>query len=138
MRAIILAGGQGRRLAPYTTVLPKPLMPIGEIPILEIVERQLKHAGFDDITLAVGIDFSASHNINFLGELYAKKSYSGSIDRIEPRFGYRIRMGENLFTTAGAGLDIRNSSPEFRLWLTVSYFLSPEKKKIKRIEEIED
>ena len=92
----------------------------------------------DDITFAVGIDFSASHNINFLGELYGKKSYSGRIDRVEPRFGYRIRMGETLFTTVGAGLDIRHSSPEFRLWLTVSYFLSPEKKIIKRIEEIEN
>jgi NDP-sugar pyrophosphorylase family protein len=54
MKAVILAGGQGRRLAPYTTVLPKPLMPVGDIPILEIVIRQLVHAGFDDITLAVG------------------------------------------------------------------------------------
>jgi len=54
MRAIILAGGKGTRLAPYTTILPKPLMPIGDIPILEIVMRQLAHYGFDDITLAVG------------------------------------------------------------------------------------
>jgi NDP-sugar pyrophosphorylase family protein len=54
MKAVILAGGQGRRLAPYTTVFPKPLMPIGDIPILEVVVRQLKHAGFDEITVAVG------------------------------------------------------------------------------------
>ncbi len=54
MKAVILAGGKGRRLAPYTTVLPKPLMPIGDIPILEVVVRQLKHAGFDEITMAVG------------------------------------------------------------------------------------
>jgi NDP-sugar pyrophosphorylase family protein len=54
MKAIILAGGKGTRLAPYTTVLPKPLMPIGDVPILEIVIRQLGHHGFDDITLAVG------------------------------------------------------------------------------------
>ncbi|MCZ2127900.1 MAG: NTP transferase domain-containing protein [Anaerolineales bacterium] len=54
MRAIILAGGKGTRLAPYTTVLPKPLMPIGEMPILEIVIRQLQKKGFDDITLATG------------------------------------------------------------------------------------
>ncbi len=53
-RAIILAGGRGSRLAPYTTVLPKPLMPVGDRPILEIVLRQLGSAGFDDITLAVG------------------------------------------------------------------------------------
>jgi NDP-sugar pyrophosphorylase family protein len=54
MRAIVLAGGKGTRLAPYTTVLPKPLMPIGEMPILEIVIRQLQKHGFDDLTLAVG------------------------------------------------------------------------------------
>lgn len=54
MKAIILAGGKGRRLAPYTAILPKPLMPIGDIPILEVVIRQLRHAGFTDITLAVG------------------------------------------------------------------------------------
>jgi NDP-sugar pyrophosphorylase family protein len=54
MRAIVLAGGKGTRLAPYTTVLPKPLMPIGEMPILEIVIRQLQKHGFDNLTLAVG------------------------------------------------------------------------------------
>ena len=54
MRAVILAGGKGTRLAPYTTVLPKPLMPIGEMPILEIVIRQLERRGFNDLTLAVG------------------------------------------------------------------------------------
>jgi len=52
-RAIILAGGKGTRLRPYTTVLPKPLMPIGEYPILEVVIRQLVKAGFNRITLAV-------------------------------------------------------------------------------------
>lgn len=52
-RAVILAGGKGTRLRPYTVVLPKPLMPIGEYPILEIIIRQLAQAGFDHITLAV-------------------------------------------------------------------------------------
>lgn len=52
-RAVILAGGIGSRLRPYTVVLPKPLMPIGEYPILEVVIRQLVHCGFDHITLAV-------------------------------------------------------------------------------------
>jgi NDP-sugar pyrophosphorylase family protein len=51
---VVLAGGKGTRLAPYTTVLPKPLMPIGDIPILEIVLRQLAYHGFFEVTLAVG------------------------------------------------------------------------------------
>jgi NDP-sugar pyrophosphorylase family protein len=54
MRAIILAGGKGTRLLPYTTVLPKPLMPIGQQPIVEVVIRQLHHNGFNRITLALG------------------------------------------------------------------------------------
>ncbi len=52
-RAIILAGGKGTRLRPFTVVLPKPLMPIGEYPILEVVVRQLARSGFDRITMAV-------------------------------------------------------------------------------------
>ena len=54
MRAVILAGGKGQRLRPYTTVLPKPLMPIGDMPILEVVLRQLKAAGVTRVTMAVG------------------------------------------------------------------------------------
>ena len=55
MRAIILAGGKGTRLKPYTTVVPKPLVPIGnEMPILEIVIRQLAKNGFTHVTITVG------------------------------------------------------------------------------------
>jgi NDP-mannose synthase len=55
MHAMILAGGKGVRLRPYTTSLPKPLMPIGdEFSILEIVLTQLAQRGFDSATLAIG------------------------------------------------------------------------------------
>ena len=69
MQAIIMAGGEGRRLYPYTAILPKPLMPIGNIPILELILRQLKYYGFDKVTLAVG----------YLAELL--QAYFGSGER---------------------------------------------------------
>lgn len=53
-RAIILAGGKGTRLRPYTKVFPKPMMPIGKFLILEIVIKQLKFFGFTHITISVG------------------------------------------------------------------------------------
>jgi NDP-mannose synthase len=53
MRAAILAGGMGTRLAPYTTVLPKPLVPVGQRPILELIIRQLSAAGFNRLDLCV-------------------------------------------------------------------------------------
>ena len=54
MKAVILAGGLGTRLAPYTAVLPKPLVPVGNIPILEVILRQLIHNGFTSATLCLG------------------------------------------------------------------------------------
>src|SRR5512147_3085497 len=54
MKTVILAGGKGTRLAPYTTIFPKPLAPIGDRPILEIIIRQLVGQGFGEILLSVG------------------------------------------------------------------------------------
>lgn len=54
MRAVILAGGKGKRLTPYTAVFPKPLIPIDDIPIIEIIIKQLKYYGISDITIAIG------------------------------------------------------------------------------------
>jgi NDP-sugar pyrophosphorylase family protein len=54
MRAVILAGGKGTRLRPYTAVLPKPLVPVADRPILELVIRQLARNGFTRIDLSVG------------------------------------------------------------------------------------
>lgn len=53
MQAVILAGGKGSRLKPFTVTFPKPLVPVGELPILEILLRQLRAAGCDRVTLAV-------------------------------------------------------------------------------------
>ena len=57
MKAILLAGGRGTRLRPFTAVLPKPLMPLGDpepMPIIEVVLRQLARFGFDEITIITG------------------------------------------------------------------------------------
>jgi NDP-mannose synthase len=51
---VVLAGGKGRRLEPYTTVLPKPLMPLGDMPVLEVLLRRLSNAGLTRVHLAVG------------------------------------------------------------------------------------
>lgn len=54
MQALILAGGKGTRLMPYTANLPKPLMPIENIPILEVLVKQLEFFGVKSIIMAVG------------------------------------------------------------------------------------
>ena len=54
MRAIILAGGKGTRLRPLTLNFPKPLVPVGDMPILEVVIRQLAAAGFTRVTISTG------------------------------------------------------------------------------------
>ena len=52
-RAVILAGGKGTRLRPYTITMPKPLVPVGDTPVLEIILKKLKESGFDHVTLAI-------------------------------------------------------------------------------------
>ena len=54
MKAVILAGGKGLRMRPYTSVLPKPLMPVGDLPIIEIILRRLEKAGVTDVVIAIG------------------------------------------------------------------------------------
>jgi len=78
MKAVILAGGLGTRLAPYTTIFPKPLMPLGEKPILETIIKQLKYHGFTEVVLAVG----------YLSELI--KAYFGD----GSSFGIKIRYSK--------------------------------------------
>ena len=70
MRAVILAGGKGTRLAPYATSFPKPLVPIGDQPILEIIIRQLYRHGIRDIVLSIG----------YLGELIEAYFYNGHLN----------------------------------------------------------
>jgi len=79
MRAIIMAGGKGTRLRPYTTLIPKPLVPLGnELPILEVILRQLKKAGFTHITITV----------NHLAELI--RAFFGQGERWDLRIDYSM------------------------------------------------
>ncbi|MEU9578144.1 nucleotidyltransferase family protein [Streptomyces chilikensis] len=99
MHAVILAGGKGVRLRPYTTSLPKPLVPIGgEHAILEIVLRQLSVAGFTSCTIAIG----------HLGEIIRAFVGDGS------RWGVEVDYSteENPLGTMGPLLTMRDRLPE--------------------------
>lgn len=54
MKAVVFAGGEGARLLPYTSVLPKPLLPVGDRPVLDIIIGQLREAGITEVVLATG------------------------------------------------------------------------------------
>ena len=54
MQAILMAGGKGTRLKPYTAVIPKPLVPVGDMSIIEMVLRQLRGCGFERVKVSVG------------------------------------------------------------------------------------
>jgi NDP-mannose synthase len=83
MRAIILAGGKGTRLRPYTTLIPKPLVPLGgKYSILEIIIMQLERSGFTHITLAV----------NHLSHLIM--AYFGDGSRLGVKLDYSLEEGE--------------------------------------------
>ena len=56
IQAVILAGGEGMRLKPYTKLIPKPLVPLGEMPVLEVVLRQLSRSGFRNVVITVGFE----------------------------------------------------------------------------------
>jgi NDP-sugar pyrophosphorylase family protein len=90
MKAIVLAGGKGTRLRPFTHVFPKPLMPLGDenpMPILEVVLRQLARYGFRDVTIITG----------YLTE------YIETFCRDGQRFGTRIQYRRELAPLGTAG-----------------------------------
>lgn len=66
MKAVILAGGLGSRLKPFTEVIPKPLLPIGEKSVLEIQIERLKKHGFDEIYLAT--NYKSEYIEQFFGD----------------------------------------------------------------------
>src|SRR5262245_56985423 len=90
MRAVILAGGQGTRLRPYTMVLPKPLVPVGDRPVLELIIHRLAAAGVAQVDLCIG----------HLGELIMAYFADGS--RIPDGMSLRYHRQEEPLGTAGA------------------------------------
>ncbi len=101
MRAVILAGGKGTRLRPFTNVFPKPLMPLGgddPMPIIEVVLRQLARFGFRDVTIITG----------YLTELI--EAFCGTGERFGARIDY-VRETTPLGTAGGLTLVDRPSDP---------------------------
>lgn len=101
MQAIVLAGGKGTRLRPFTHVFPKPLMPLGDaepMPILEVVLRQLARFGFRDVTIITG----------YLTELI--EAFCGDGRRFGTRISYR-REVTPLGTAGGLALVTRPQEP---------------------------
>jgi NDP-sugar pyrophosphorylase family protein len=99
MQAIVLAGGVGTRLRPFTVTVPKPLLPIGDKPILGILLEQLKEQGFDRVCICVG----------YLAPLFQAWFGDGSATGI--RIEYVVE--ENPLGTAGALALVRNPDENF-------------------------
>ena len=87
MKAVILAGGLGSRLKPFTEVIPKPLLPIGEKSVLEIQIERLKMFGFDEVFLAT--NYKSEYIENFFGD--------GS------RYGVKLRISKEEIPLGTAG-----------------------------------
>jgi NDP-sugar pyrophosphorylase family protein len=101
MQAIVLAGGKGTRLRPFTAVFPKPLMPLGDdepMPIIEVVLRQLARAGFREVTVITG----------YLTEYI--ETFCGNGQRFGTRLAYR-REVTPLGTAGGLVLMDRPTEP---------------------------
>ena len=129
VRIAILAGGKGTRLAPYTSVLPKPLMPVGDRAILEIVLAQLASAGFRQITLCVGylshlikavLDNGGSHGVDIT---YVQESEptgtAGPLKYLCPTDEAFIVMNGDLLTTLDY-VDLLRSHRESGNMLTIA------------------
>ena len=89
MQAIILAGGKGTRLQPYTMVFPKPMLPVGGLPIIATIVRQLAHFGFDDLVISLG----------HLGDYI--RMYFGDPANVPPGVRIRYYVEEQPLGTAG-------------------------------------
>lgn len=99
--AVLLAGGLGTRLRPYTVVLPKPPMPVGGQPILEVIIRQLVNGGFRQVTMAVDrqanriqafLDVQVKPHDGYWLDIGRPDDYARAIDDVEAR---RFSIGKS-------------------------------------------
>lgn len=103
MRAVIMAGGLGTRMRPYTTVLPKPLLPVGDRPILSILLEQLASAGVTRVDLCV----------NYLSGLI--RSYLLEATPARDALEVRFHLESEPLGTAGALRDVPDLDEPFLL-----------------------
>ena len=99
MQAILLAGGLGSRLRPYTITIPKPLLPLGNKPIVDIILHQLKQAGVTEVTVCLG----------YLSALF--QSFLGDGERYGLKITYTLE--EKPLGTAGALLNVDSLNDTF-------------------------
>ncbi len=109
MRAIVMAGGVGSRLGPLTTVLPKPLMPLTDRPIIDVVLRQLQAAGAEHISISVGhlgglIETWVSHESGYdvpIAFVYETSPLgtAGALKNVESPQGTFLAMNGDILTT---------------------------------------
>ncbi|MBI5212439.1 MAG: hypothetical protein HY957_03585 [Nitrospirae bacterium] len=89
-----------------------------------------------EYTVNIGSELAVTHDSKMLVELVGRKNYfKNKIDLLEWRLGYRVATTDYLYTTVGAGFDIKNRTPDYRLMFSISIILPVEKKGIRKIYE---
>ena len=106
MKVVILAGGFGTRLSEYTDTIPKPMVPIGNIPIIEHIMRTYAFYGYKDFIIALGYkgerikkyfeNFKEEWKINNLNEIQARMS-GWQLETFKESYGHKINNGISLF-----------------------------------------
>jgi hypothetical protein len=90
----------------------------------------------DEYSVNLGAELAIAHDSSVLVEVVGRKNYfKNKIDLLEWRMGYRVATTDNIFTTIGAGFDIKDRSPDYRLMFSISIVLPKEREKIKKIYE---
>jgi hypothetical protein len=90
----------------------------------------------DEYDLNMGAELAITHSMKLLGEIVGRKDFEkGKLDFLEWKVGYRIANSNNIFTTIGAGFNINNRTPEYRLLFSISVILPFQKTKIQKVYE---